>query len=143
MQRLAYALSAGFLGRLCLSGEIDRLDEEQWGVVQVAIRFYEQVAPIIKHGRSRLYQQIGAAWRYPQGAQAVVRIAEDNYQALVVVHTFATPLPYEIIVSLPQGNWRVAGAFPDTAASFKIDIHQLRIKPSGEFEGFVLHLRSE
>jgi len=140
MQRLAYSLAAGFLGRLCLSGEIGQLNEEQWGLVQEALYFYEQVAPIIKNGRSRLVQQIGAAWRYPQGTQAVVRISEDGRQALTVVHTFAAPLPNEIIVSLPPGDWQAAGVFPGTTNPSQINANQLRIKPSGEFEGFVLHL---
>ena len=41
MQRLAYSLAAGFLGRLCLSGEIDQLNDQQWALVQEAIRFYD------------------------------------------------------------------------------------------------------
>jgi hypothetical protein len=45
-QRLVYSLSAGFLGRLCLSGEIDHLSETQWTLVKNAINFYEKVAPL-------------------------------------------------------------------------------------------------
>jgi alpha-galactosidase len=139
-QRLAYSLAAGFLGRLCLSGEIDKLNDEQWTFVQTAIRFYEQVAPIIGNGRSRLVQQIGAAWRHPQGAQAVVRVSEDGNQALVVAHTFAAPLPSEIAVSLPEGDWQIAGVFPDTTTAPEIIANQLRVKLAIEFEGSVLHL---
>jgi alpha-galactosidase len=139
-QRLVYSLTAGFLGRLCLSGEIDQLNGEQWSLVQAAIRFYEQVAPIIGNGKSRLVRQIGAAWRHPQGVQAVVRVSKDGNQALVVVHTFAEPLPPEITVPLPAGDWQVAGVFPSTTATPEIAANQLRIKPSIEFEGIVLHL---
>jgi alpha-galactosidase len=71
-QRLRYSLAAGFLGRLCLSGEIDELDEEQWSLVQEIIRFYNRVTPIIKNGRSRLHQHIGLSWQHPQGAQAAL-----------------------------------------------------------------------
>lgn len=140
LQRLAYSLTAGFLGRLCLSGEIDRLNGEQWSLVQDAIRFYEHVAPIIKNGKSRLYQQIGAAWRHPQGAQAVVRLSENDDQALVVIHTFAAPFPIEINIPLPDGNWQFSSAFPGLTALPEITVNQLRIKPSGEFEGLVLDL---
>jgi alpha-galactosidase len=142
-QRLAYSLTAGFLGRLCISGELEQLDENQWSVVQDAICFYEQIAPIIKNGKSRLHQQIGNAWRHPQGAQAVVRISESGDQALVVAHTFAAPLPEQIIVSLPEGEWQVSNAFPSTEALPVIDSNQLRIKPSVEFEGLVLHITRE
>lgn len=143
MQRLAYSLSAGFLGRLCLSGEIDLLSEQQWALVQKAIDFYQLVAPIIRNGKSHLYQYIGAAWRHPQGAQAVLRVSDSGDQALAVVHTFAAPFPKEIVMTLPEGNWQISDIFPDiTAVSNAVDLtaNQLRIKPSGEFEGFVLRL---
>jgi alpha-galactosidase len=140
MQRLVYSLAAGFLGRLCLSGEIDRLTEEQWELVQDAIHFHDQLAPIIKNGRSKLYQQIGASWRYPQGIQVVVRISIDGFQALVVVHTFAAPLPDEIKVLLPEGNWHCREVFPCSAAFPDITANKLQIKFNGEFEGHVLHL---
>jgi alpha-galactosidase len=140
MQRLAYSLVAGFLGRLCLSGEIDQLSDTQWALVQEAIRFYEQIAPIIKRGRSRLYQPIGAAWRHPQGAQAVLRVAASGDHALVVAHTFAAPLPSEITVPLPAGDWQIVGVFPGTVASPEIVANRLPIRPSGEFTGWALHL---
>ncbi len=139
-QRLAYSLTAGFLGRLCISGELEQLDGNQWSVAQDAIRFYEQVAPIIKNGKSRLYQQIGNAWRHPQGAQAVLRISEAGDQALVVAHTFAAPLPGKILVSLPEGEWQISTTFPATDALPVMDSNELRIEPSGEFEGLVLHI---
>src|SRR5258708_7081713 len=145
MQRLAYSLAAGFLGRLCLSGEIDRLNEQQWALVQKAIDFYKLVAPIIKNGKSSLYQHIGAAWRHPQGAQAVVRVSENGEHALAVVHTFAAPFPKEIEITLPGGNWQISHTFPDIAAvanAVDLTANQLRIKPSGEFEGFVLRLEA-
>jgi len=140
MQRLAYSLAAGLLGRLCLSGEIDLLSAAQWEMVQSAIDFYELVAPIIKNGKSCLFQHIGAAWRHPQGAQAVFRISASADQALVVVHTFAAPLPDEIVIPLPEGNWQISQTFPNISASIDLTAHQLRIKPVHEFEGFALHL---
>ncbi len=140
MQRLAYTLAAGFLGRLCLSGEIDLLGKEQWALVHTAIDFYQRVAPIIKNGKSRLYQRIGASWRHPQGMQAVMRISEQENQALAVVHTFAVPFPDEIVMPLPEGNWRISTTFPKIDISTELTANELRIKPTKEFEGFALHL---
>jgi alpha-galactosidase len=140
MQRMAYSLVAGFLGRLCLSGEIDLLTEKQWALLQNAIDFYHLVAPVIKNGKSRLYQHIGPAWRHPQGAQAVMRVAENGNQALVVVHTFAGPLPEELVIPLPDGDWHISASFPNAITSVDLAANQLRIKPSVEFEGFALHL---
>jgi alpha-galactosidase len=141
-QRLIYSLAAGFLGRLCLSGEIDELDEKQWSLVQEAIGFYGQVAPIIKNGRSRLYQQIGSSWQHPQGAQAVLRTSMDNRQALLVLHTFAKPLPAEMILDLPQGDWRIAGFLPGISIALQTIGNTLRIQLPGEFEGNVVLLET-
>jgi len=140
LQRLTYSLTAGFLGRLCLSGEIDLLNDEQWSLVHEAIRFYERVAPIIRQGKSRLYQQIGAAWRQPQGAQAVVRLSEKGDQALVVAHTFAAPLPAEIRIPLPDNGWQVAGCFPKSMSMPEVHGNELHYLPSKEWEGGVIYL---
>jgi len=139
-QRLTYSLAAGFLGRLCLSGEIDELADEQWSLVREIISFYDQVAPIIKQGRSRLYQHIGLSWQHLQGAQAVLRTSADNRQALLVAHSFAKPLPTEIVVDLPSGNWRIVDALPDKNIDFNINGSKLGIQFTQEFEAYVGHL---
>ncbi|MEP7289104.1 MAG: alpha-galactosidase [Chloroflexota bacterium] len=140
MQRLSYSLAAGFLGRLCLSGQIDLLTESQRALVQSAIDCYQRVATIIKNGKSRLYQQIGQTRQHPQGAQAVLRVSELGDQALVVVHTFAAPLPDSILIKLPEGHWEISDTFPATTTSVDLTTNELRIKPTSEFEGVVLHL---
>ena len=140
LQRLTYSLTAGFLGRLCLSGEIDCLNDEQWSLVHEAILFYERVASIIKNGKSRLYQQIGAAWRRPQGAQAVVRLSENGDQALVVLHSFAAPLPAEIRIQLPGNSWQVAGCFPKSMSMPEVYGNELHYLPSKAWESGVIYL---
>ena len=142
-QRLIYSLASGFLGRLCLSGEIDELDEEQWLLVQEIISFYNQVAPIIKNGKSRLYQHIGLSWQHPQGAQAVLRTSTDNRQALLVAHTFARPFTEEMVIDLPQGNWRVAHILAGPILDLKIICNKLDIHFANEFEGYVIHLEND
>jgi len=141
-QRLIYSLAAGFLGRLCLSGEIDELDQNQWSLVLEIISFYNRVAPIIKHGRSRLYQQIGLSWQHPQGAQAVLRISTDNRQALLVAHSFAKPLPTEIVVDLPSGNWQFVDSVSSKDIDLKINGNKFGAQFMQEFEGYVIHLEN-
>ena len=138
-QRLGYSLAAGFLGRLCLSGAIDELDEEQWGLVREAIDFYRRVAPIIKDGTSRVHAQLGPSWQHPRGAQAVVRVADTGDQALMIVHSFATPPP-EFVVPLPAGEWQLAEAFAPSAPALDLSAGELRVKMERDFEGAVLLL---
>ena len=116
--RLIYSLAATFLGRMCLSGEIDGLTDEQWKLVSRAQSFYRTVWPIIKHGTSRRFGSIGPSWRHPSGWQSVVRVGQEGNSALVVTHTFADS-PAEIRTPLPVGqDWRVSDHFgaPDASA---------------------------
>ncbi len=128
---------------MCLSGEIDELSEKQWSLVQEIIRFYSRVAPIIRNGKSKLYQHIGSSWQHPQGAQAVLRTSTDNRQALLVIHSFAKPLPDEINTDLPRGNWQIADMLPGTNMDLKITGNKLGIQLDGEFEGYVVHLEND
>lgn len=140
LQRLTYLLTGAFLGRLCISGEIAALDAEQWALVNEAIRFYQHIAPLIARGTSRLFQNIHPSWQHPQGAQAVLRVAEDGQSALVVAHSFGAPLPAEIRVSLPSSGWRVTECFPQTMPIPEIVDDQLCYRPIIEWEGQGIYL---
>jgi alpha-galactosidase len=109
--RLIYSLAATFLGRMCLSGEIDGLTDEQWKLVSRAQSFYRIVWPIIKHGTSRRFGSLGPSWRHPSGWQSVLRAGQEGNSTLVVTHTFADS-PAEIRTPLPPGQgWRVSDHF--------------------------------
>ena len=141
MQRLAYLLTSGFLGRLCISGEIFDLNEAQWALVKESIGFYAKIAPVIARGDSRLFQEIGPSWQHLQGAQVLLRVAEDQQSALVVAHSFAQPLPAEICVSLPGAGWQVAGQFPSGGEPFALNSSELIFRPTGEWTGQALYLQ--
>jgi alpha-galactosidase len=140
MQRLVYLLTSGFLGRLCISGEISSLDPEQWALVKEAIQFYGQVSPVIARGKSRLFQTANPSWQHLLGAQAVLRVAEDGQHALVVMHSFGAPLPAEIHIPLPGNGWQSAGCFPRLQPAPEIMDGQLHYAPVNEWEGGVIYL---
>ena len=118
--RLVYSLAATFLGRMCLSGEIDGLTDQQWNLVTAAQNLYRIAWPIIKHGKSRRYGTIGPSWRHPSGWQSVVRVGQDANSVLVVAHAFAG-LPAEFQTPLPQGKpWRLAEQFG--AGGMSVDV---------------------
>jgi alpha-galactosidase len=113
-QRLRYTLAAGFLGRLCLSGDVCGLDERQWAVVGAALELYGRAAPVLRDGVSRRFGPAVPVWRHPRGWQAVVRAARDGRTALVVAHVFGGATPAVIEVALPSaGEWRMVGALDD------------------------------
>jgi alpha-galactosidase len=108
-QRLIYSLAATFLGRMCLSGDVDTLTDDQWEIVQRAQALYRFASPIIKYGYSHRFGETGVSWRHPQGWQALVRVARDGNRGLVVLHAFASA-PTTAVVPL-NGTWRIAETF--------------------------------
>ncbi len=85
-KRLLYRLSAGFLGRLCLSGDVLALTEADRALIRGAARLYGEAAPVIREGRSRTVSSGISSWRHPEGWQCVIRRGGDR--VLVVLHTF-------------------------------------------------------
>ncbi len=139
-RRLVYSLAATFLGRMCLSGDVDRLDDGQQAVVRAAERLYRQAAPIIKRGRSRRTERRGESWRHPRGWQAVTRVSEDSAAALVVAHAFADA-PGCFTVPLPPGGWTVAGQLTSgTETTVSLQDGTLTAAWDGDFSGRVLLL---
>ena len=137
-QRLAYSLAATFLGRMCLSGGIEDLSQDQWQLATRAMALYRQAAPVIKHGASRRFGALGLSWRHPTGWQAVRRISGDGARALIVLHTFASS-PREVEIPLPPGRWTVESAFPEADAECPDALH---VRGLDDFQGKVFLLGS-
>ncbi|MDD6565030.1 MAG: alpha-galactosidase [Clostridiales bacterium] len=112
---IQYVIASGFLGRLCWSGYIDKLSDEQFAMIPEAESFYESVSHIIKHGRSKVYRTQPVNYRALKGTQTVVRYSEDRSEILVVCHFFdeaeKTEInlggEYEIVNSLYNENCTV------------------------------------
>jgi alpha-galactosidase len=139
-QRLVYSLAATFLGRMCLSGEIDRLAPAQWEIVRAAQQLYRKAAPIIKNGTSRRHGIIGESWRYPQGWQAVVRTHENGKSALVVFHVF-NHNQAGVKVPLPLGNGsHIQEELLDTDGECGIFNDFLVFTPKSDFSAAVILL---
>ncbi len=85
--RINYLLTGGFLGRLCLSGEIFSMSDAQWQMALNAVRFYDKIKHVIRDGFTCLIDQTpGQDYNRPIGRQIVLRTLGD--EALLIVHTF-------------------------------------------------------
>ncbi len=85
--RSYYSLCATFLGRMGLSGDIYDLDDEQWKLIDDAIAFYREAAPVIKDGYTSHILCDTVSYNEPTGSQLVIRKTEDRI--LYVYHRFA------------------------------------------------------
>lgn len=113
-RRLTYSLCATFLGRMCLSGDIEHLSAAQWDVVQRGQKFYREAWPVVRDGFSRRFGPDVSSYRHPTGWQAVLRFNPET--ALIVCHAFdvaapGEPLPERIQLELPPGEWHIAQVF--------------------------------
>lgn len=105
--RILYTLTAAFLGRLCLSGEVFDLSEEQWDLALEGIRFYQKVSHIIRDGITTAIETPLQDYTRPMGYQAVLRECEK--EALLIVHTFEGGADPDL-TSLLSG-WKVKESF--------------------------------
>ena len=109
VRRTVYTLTSTFLGRMCISGEIWELTDEQMEWSRRAQDLYAACAETIKYGLSRRYGPTVLSYRYPKGWQAVVREGTTEEKTLVVVHRFEDEVK-DIRCPLPRGAWRIAGS---------------------------------
>jgi alpha-galactosidase len=135
-RRLIYSLAATFLGRMCLSGDLDRLSQRQSRLVSQAAQLYAKAAPIIRAGTSRRYGKVGESWRHPRGWQGVVRTSVDGRRALLVLHAFAAA-PSNVSIplrtrDLPRATWRMWDSFGSGEAHAH-DGNEVRWRPDNDF----------
>lgn len=107
IHRINYSLISGFLGRLCLSGEIFDLKEEHWSNVINAIAFYDKIKHIIKNGKTTIIDSTARDYNNLTGYQAVLR--EYKNEALLIVHTFTNGANPPIDKYL--NGWSIATTF--------------------------------
>ena len=105
--RLAYSLAATFLGRVCLSGDIDKAPEWQCELIKDAMDFYKNLENIIENGRTKLYGNRSNSMRYPTGIQAIARKTED--EMMVVYHAFDGDI-IDLEIDIPDG-FKLADSF--------------------------------
>jgi len=140
LKRIAYSVANTFLGRMCLSGDVTELTEEQWNVIDNGIAFYKKIAPIIKEGYTYRVGPKVTSERHPQGWQGVVRVGE-NGEAYVLIHCFYGELPEYIEITLPEGcPTNIASTYSDTDIEVKIEGNVLKYRTSDVMKAAAVYL---
>ncbi len=119
---MRYVIAAGFLGRLCWSGHIDKLSDGQIDMMKNAEHFYEDVCDIIRNGRSAIYRTDFINNRNPQGTQAVLRYNADKSYALMVCHFFHNAKALTVPI---DGDYKIENSLYES--EFTIDNREIRI----------------
>lgn len=129
LQRMVYSLAGTMLGRMCLSGDIQELSEEQWGILDKAIAFYKRVAPVIKEGTTGRFGPLVRSYRHPKGWQGIMRTSNDGTEILIVVHTFEWDGKERITLPLStiNGTYSIAETFADWDIEVTVDERKVSI----------------
>lgn len=131
LKRIAYSIANTFLGRMCLSGDVTKLTDEQWELIDRGIAFYKKVAPIIKDGYSRFYGPKVLSWRHPKGWQCLVRTegsveCDEKDGLLAVFHAFNGEHEGMLKVPLPNNeDYQVETVYSDVEAEISVEKRQL------------------
>ena len=138
IKRLCYSLSAAMIGRMCISGDADKLSAKQLALTAKAVNLYKKVFSVVKEGISQVEQHISETWNNPSGYQIFVR--RNREMLYLVLHTFANA-PEEI-------KWRLPEDFKESELVDSISSETLQYKQTAEgmlvfdkpedFEGAVL-----
>ncbi len=139
LKRLRYSLAATFLGRMCLSGDIHTLSEEQMKVVRDATDLYRKVVPVIAEGESRRFGPELLSYTSPEGWQGVLRRARSGDAACAVIHGFGDA-PSSL--SFPLGeSWEISDVFADDSLRISVGSGELKVSGLRDFEGLVVTLK--
>jgi alpha-galactosidase len=77
-KQLYYKLASCFLGRICMSGDIYELDDNQLNIIRLAFDYYSKAKTLIKEGISRRFGSEVKNYRKPRGWQALARYSKTE-----------------------------------------------------------------
>ncbi len=143
LKRIAYSVANTFLGRMCLSGDVTNLSEEQWEVIDRGIAFYREIAPIIKKGQTYHLSPPIARMRHPEGWQGIVR-AGENGEAYALIHTFGGALPETIGMKLPADvPTAILSSYSDTEPDVWMEGDVLYCRPGENWRAVAVRLGAD
>ncbi|MBD5444651.1 MAG: alpha-galactosidase [Lachnospiraceae bacterium] len=141
IKRIVYSVANTFLGRMCISGDVTNLSQEQWDAIDEGIAFYRRISPVIKEGVSFRYGPKIKSIRNPKGWQGMVRMRRGT-DAYVVIHTFDGELPEMIEILLPEGcPNRVLETYAAEKKAVVIKNGVLRYCPKENWEAVTVYVR--
>lgn len=140
-RHILYKIAAGFLGRLCLSGPLDRADASARNLFARCRDLYRRAAPVIRSGISRRYGPDVKCYRHPEGWQAMVRTSRETAGALIVFHAFGNARKHPAGVPCPAGAGITDAVYSGEPPTMKDG--QLIWRPSGDFDAAVVFCQSE
>jgi alpha-galactosidase len=134
-RRLTYGLAATLLGRMCLSGDLLDLTDQQTRIVRKAVDFYGDASDIIRRGTSLRYGPPVNSYNDPEGWQAVCRYGKKGERILVVIHRFKDDASKISIPLQKAKSFVVRNVFSGSRTRVTLNNHALEIDELDSFAG--------
>ena len=141
LKRIAYSMANTFLGRMCLSGDVLELSEEQWQLIDSGIAFYHQIAPIVRDGYTHRFGPEIASYRHPKGWQGILRVG-DNGDAFALFHVFHGELPAKCTIEIPEEyEFEMDERYSDAETDIVLEHGRLVYTPSDNMKAAAVYLK--
>lgn len=138
LKRIAYSIANTFLGRMCISGDVWQLTDEQWEVIDSGISFYKKIAPIIKRGFTTRYGTEIKSYRNPQGWQGILRVGADG-NAYALFHGFHGAAGVEASIPM-SSDWQIRDVYSFKKETVNIQKDNLTLRFDEDMKAVAVYL---
>ena len=128
VDRIVWSMTAAMFGRICVSGDVHKIDAAQKAKVREGIAFYEAVKDVIRDGDITETRCDVKYFRDPKGCQIYKKVSRDKSRMLILAHFFERP--YSVSETDVSG-YKLAAAY--TSLDFETGGGRLRFQPVGEY----------
>lgn len=135
IQRICYSMAAAFPGVLCLSGDISRLDDKQWEMIESGIAFYRRLHAVQLSGITSLYGTKQGSYRRLKGWQGILRQGNDSDLSYLVLHSFEAG--QEIRIPM-EGNYTAEAVYEAEAHDFRFENGEFVVKMHGQYDAMAV-----
>ena len=147
-EKFYYQIVSGMLGRLCISGDIEKLQPEQWGIVEKGLRFCRRMWKITEQGTTWYYGPRIKSYRKLEGWQGIFRLGKED-EAVLLLHSFQNSSD-QVEIKLPAmdgvnpgDGWRIEDSYHQDGISAAIWENAVKITGIKPFDGAAFLLKKE
>ena len=130
VDRIVWSMTAAMFGRICVSGDVHKIDAAQKAKIKEGIDFYNAVKDVVRSGKIAECFCNVRYFREPKGCQIYKKVSQNANRMLVLVHFFERPHErFDVEVC----GYKLAAAY--TTIDFDVTGDLLRLQPAGEYRG--------
>ncbi len=142
LKRTAWSVISTFLGRMCVSGDVLDLSDEQWRIIEEGIAFYRKIVPVLRNGCSFRFGTKVRSMRHPEGWQALLRVTDREGYVVWNTYAYAGKAESSPEIRIPQcGRWEIAEVFSHAPQSFRQEGDAIIWEDPEDYTAFAMRLK--